>query len=117
VINLLKDDDRYVRFMAAKTLGQVAANSPKRAETLAPVGLALGDPDADVRLAAAESVLSLGESEKAAALLITVLFSTDPLSSRTCSADHPSNIEPRFPRLVASPRGSRQGQAESRAGP
>jgi HEAT repeat protein len=78
VINLLKDDDRYVRFMAAKTLGQVAANSPKRAETLAAVGLALGDRDADVRLAAAESVLSLGESEKAAALLIPVLFSTDP---------------------------------------
>jgi HEAT repeat protein len=77
VISLLKDDDRYVRYTAAKILGAVAANSPKRAEALAALGLALDDRDADVRLAAAESMLSLGESGKAAAAVIAALWSTD----------------------------------------
>ena len=67
LIKLLSDDDRYVRSAAARCLGKISANADDRLSVVMALDSALVDKDADVRLAAADSLLELEETEKACA--------------------------------------------------
>ena len=81
LIKLLSDDDRYVRSAAARCLGKISANADDRLSVVMALDSALVDKDADVRLAAADSLLELEETEKAAPVLIAAYFSTEPYFS------------------------------------
>jgi HEAT repeat protein len=74
----LDDDDRFVRFGAARTLGFIEVGSTKRAEVVAALTRTLDDDDIDVRVAAAEALLKLGESQTGAGTIVTALCGSDP---------------------------------------
>jgi HEAT repeat protein len=61
LITVLNDEDRFVRFSAARTLGFIIdAGSAKRAEAVAALTVTLKDNDPEVRLAATETLVEMG---------------------------------------------------------
>src|SRR5262249_19792407 len=78
LITVLNDEDRFVRFSAARTLGFIIdAGSAKRAEAVAALTVTLKDKDPEVRLGAAETLVEMGEAQKAAGILLAAYFGTD----------------------------------------
>ena len=78
LIAVLNDEDRFVRFSAARTLGFIIdAGSAKRNEAVAALALALEDKDPEVRLVAAQTLVEMGEAQKAAGVVVTALVGTD----------------------------------------
>ncbi len=78
LIAVLNDEDRFVRFSAARTLGFIIdAGSAKRNEAVAALALALEDKDPEVRLVAAQTLVEMGEAQKAAGVLLAALVGTD----------------------------------------
>jgi hypothetical protein len=78
LITLLHDDDRFVRFSVARTIGLILkAGTASRTEAVTALTRTLDDRDPGVRLAAAESLVEIGEAQKAAALLIAVFGGSD----------------------------------------
>jgi HEAT repeat protein len=78
LISVLKDEDRFARFSAAMTLGfLIEADSAKRNEAVTALTLTLDDKDSDVRLSAAETLVKIGESQKAAGVLLVAYAGTD----------------------------------------
>jgi HEAT repeat protein len=77
LISVLEDQDRFVRFGAARALGIIEAGSPKRADVVTALTLALDDIDPDVRVVAAEALIKLGETRRRAATLVAALIGTD----------------------------------------
>jgi HEAT repeat protein len=77
LISVLEDQDRFVRFGAARALGIIEAGSPKRADVVTALTLALDDIDPDVRVVAAEALIKLGETRRGAATLVAALIGTD----------------------------------------
>jgi HEAT repeat protein len=79
VIARLSDEDRFVRFSAAGTLGFIVdAASANRSAAVVALTVTLEDKDPEVRLAAAEALVKLGEAQKAAAILVAACVGTDP---------------------------------------
>jgi HEAT repeat protein len=73
LISVLNDEDRFVRFSAARTIGFILeTGSASRAEAVAALTRTLDDKDPEVRLAAAETLVQIGEAGKAAGLLVAV---------------------------------------------
>jgi HEAT repeat protein len=78
LIAVLNDEDRFVRFSAARTLGFIIdAGSAKRTEAVAALTVTLEDKDPEVRLAAAETLVKMGEAQKAAKILLAAYTGTD----------------------------------------
>jgi HEAT repeat protein len=78
LIAALIDEDRFVRFSAARTLGFIIdAGSAQRTEAVAALAVTLNDKDPDVRLAAAETLVQIGETQKAAGILLAACGGTD----------------------------------------
>jgi HEAT repeat protein len=78
LIAVLKDEDRFVRFSAARTLGSIIGpGSAKRTGAVAALTVTLEDKDPGVRLAAAETLVEMGEAQKAAGVLLAALVGTD----------------------------------------
>jgi HEAT repeat protein len=78
LISVLHDQDRFVRYMAARALGRViGAGSARRAEAVRALTGALADKDPEVGLGAAETLLELGESQLAAQTIVAALAGTD----------------------------------------
>jgi HEAT repeat protein len=79
LITVLNDEDRFVRFSAARTLGFIIdASSANRGGAVAALAVTLEDKDPEVRLAAAEALIKLGEAQKAAGILVAACVGTDP---------------------------------------
>ncbi|QDV38367.1 HEAT repeat domain-containing protein [Tautonia plasticadhaerens] len=75
---LLGDEDRYVRYVAARALASIAPPpSPYTKEVVAALERMLDDPDEGVRRAAAESLVELGANEKAVPIVLDALISED----------------------------------------
>jgi HEAT repeat protein len=74
---LLGDDDRFVRFAAARALGMIGIGTAMRAETVTALTRTLDDTDPDVRVVAAEALVSVGEPRKGAGTLVDALCGTD----------------------------------------
>jgi HEAT repeat protein len=75
---LLNDEDRWVRYSAAHTLGFVIeASSTNRGEAVMALTRALVDTDSDVRLSAAEALVKIGEAQAATETLLTACGGTD----------------------------------------
>jgi HEAT repeat protein len=80
LIAVLNDEDRFVRFSAARTLGSIiGAGSGKRANAVTALTVTLDDKDPDVRMAALETLLRLGEVQKAAGALVAASVGTKPI--------------------------------------
>jgi HEAT repeat protein len=78
LITALKDKDRFARGSAARTLGfLIEPGSAKRTEVVAALNVSLDDEDPEVRLAAAETLIKLGEGQKAAGALLSANRGTD----------------------------------------
>jgi HEAT repeat protein len=77
LIAILKDQDRFVRFAGARTLGLVGASPAKHDAVVAALTHTVDDVDPYVRVAAAEALLKLGEVQKGAGTLVTALGGTD----------------------------------------
>src|SRR5262249_29203488 len=78
LIAVLNDEDRFVRFSAARALGFIIdAGSAKRPAAVAALTVTLEDEDPEVRLAAAETLVKLGEAQKAAGVLLAAYVGTD----------------------------------------
>ena len=78
LITVLNDEDRRTRYSAAATLGFIInAGSAKRTEAVTALTHTIDDKDPEVRLAAAETLLKLGEAQKAVGLLLAVRGGTD----------------------------------------
>jgi HEAT repeat protein len=78
VIAALKDESRGVRFSAANTLGAlIDTRSARYIEAVTALSLTLEDEDPDVRLAAAEVLVRIGEPEKAARVILAAYGGTD----------------------------------------
>ena len=74
LITVLNDEDRFVRFSAARTLGFIIeAGSAQRAEAVAALTVTLEDKDPEVRLGAAETLVELGEAQKATGTLVAII--------------------------------------------
>lgn len=72
------DDDRYVRFMAVRTAGAlIEAGAARPSGVVLALSRALDDPDFNVRLAAAQSLVEVGEAPKAVSLLVAECSSSD----------------------------------------
>ena len=65
----LADRDRFVRWAAARTLGELGPLAP--GDTAAALAGLLRDPDLDIRVAAAEALARLGPAARAAAPALT----------------------------------------------
>jgi HEAT repeat protein len=71
LVELMHDSDRYVRYAAAGALGQIVGRaSPHRAEVIPALEQALGDPDPEVGLSAADALTKIGEGQRAAGTLL-----------------------------------------------
>ncbi len=78
LITLLNDDDRFVRFSVARTIGLILkSGTASRTEAVTALTRTLEDKDLGVRVAAAESLVEIGEAQKAAALLVAVSGDSD----------------------------------------
>ena len=78
LITVLNDQDRGVRSTAARTLSfLIGPASANRTEALTALSLTLQDKDPDVRLAATETMVKLGEPQKAAATLFAACRGKD----------------------------------------
>ena len=78
LISALNDEDRFVRFSAARTIGLILRpGSASRTEVVAALTRTLDDKDPGVRLAAAETLIEIGAAEQAAALLLAVFGGSD----------------------------------------
>jgi HEAT repeat protein len=73
----LNDEDRFVRFAAARALGFIGAGAAQRAAVVAALSHALDDQDPDVRVVVAEALLKNGESQKGAGTLVAALCGPD----------------------------------------
>jgi HEAT repeat protein len=79
LISVLNDEDRFVRSTAARALGFIIdAGSADRSAAVAALTATLEDKDPEVRLAAAEALVKLGEAQKAAGILVAACVGTDP---------------------------------------
>ena len=74
---VLADEDRFVRFGAARALGFISDGKPPNAEVMAALTTALDDEDPDVRVVAAEALLKCGETQKGAGTMIAALCGPD----------------------------------------
>jgi thioredoxin-like negative regulator of GroEL len=89
LIAVLNDEDRLVRFSAARTLGFIIdAGSAKRTEAVAALTITLEDKDPEVRLAAAQTLVEMGEAQKAAGVVLTALVGTDSHLRDRARPDH-----------------------------
>jgi HEAT repeat protein len=78
VIAVLGDQDRFVRFSAAGTLGFiVGSGSARRGEAVEALTRTLDDKDPDVRLSAAGTLVKMGEAGRAAGVLLAAYGETD----------------------------------------
>jgi HEAT repeat protein len=81
LIAVLNDEDGSVRSSAARTLGSMIDEGlTHRSEAVAALGVTLEDKDPEVRLAAAEALVRLGEAQKAAGILVAACVGKDPYS-------------------------------------
>jgi HEAT repeat protein len=73
------DEDRLVRYSLARTLGMIiTAGAPKSDAAVVALVRALDDVDPDVRLGAALSLLNIGETPRAAAVLVQACVDAAP---------------------------------------
>ena len=70
LVGLLTDEHRGVRFSAARCLGFIGVDPGQKDEVVKALERALNDPEPANRVAVAETLLSLGGSEKAAGVLV-----------------------------------------------
>jgi HEAT repeat protein len=77
LVRLLHDEDRFVRFAAARTLGMIGVDPAGREEVVASLKKALDDSDPQVRLVAAEALVKIDESREGAAALVSALTGPD----------------------------------------
>ena len=78
LVELMNDPDRYVRNAAAGALGQIVGRaSPHRAEVIPALEQALGDPDPEVGLSAADALTKIGEGQRAAGSVLARFSGAD----------------------------------------
>jgi len=111
LITALNDEDRFARFSAAATLGfMIDAGSAKRIEAATALTLTLADKDPDVRLAAAETLVKIGETKKAAGILLAACVGTDShLRNRARSIIRRANDPRPFVALLSMETRGRDG--------
>jgi HEAT repeat protein len=117
LIAVLGDEDRFVRFAAAGTLGLVVAvGSERRGEAVAALARTLDDKDPDVRLSAAGALVKMGEARRAAGVLLAAYGGMAPHLLQLVAADHArrERLEPL--RRHARPGDTRQGWPAARRG-
>jgi HEAT repeat protein len=78
LVELMHDSDRYVRYAAAGTLGQIVGReSAHRAQVIPALEQALDDPDPEVGLSAADALTKMGEGQRAAGTLLARFSGAD----------------------------------------